>query len=485
MDVKKALALHARIVSLTALVALVAMLATAPAFAAAPARRFDGHWTGMLQGMLHLVINIDRTPAGTLKGTMDSPDQGAMGIPIDTLIVAGDSLRFDMTSIRGDYAGVLNAAGDHLNGRWRQAGMVLPFELQRVASVPLPRRPQEPARPFPYDTVAVSYDNPQAAGVRLAGTLTLPRGAGPFPCALLITGSGPEDRDETVFGQRTFLVLADHLTRHGIAVLRVDDRGVGGSTGRFSTATSEDFASDALAGISYLETRKDIDGGKIGLIGHSEGGLIGPIVATRSPAVAFMVMMAGPGVPGDSILMLQTTALRRSMGMGEAATMRQAGMSRRMYARLRTGDSLGVVAIGREMVKAQLEDLPEETRKAMGDPDSLMSGSLRQLFTPWMRFFVTYDPRPTLQAVKCPVLAINGSRDLQVLPKENLDAIREALAAGGNRNVVVKELPGLNHMFQTCTLCTMAEYAQLEETIAPAALDEMSQWILAHTAGTK
>lgn len=456
-----------------------------PTWAAPAGRTFEGHWKGMLQGMLHLVINIERTPAGALKGTMDSPDQNAMGIPIDTLIVAGDSLRFEMKTIMGDFAGVLSAAGDKLVGRWRQAGMVLPLDLEWTASIPAARRPQEPTRPFPYDTVDVRFENPAAKGVTLAGTLTLPRGKGPFPCALLITGSGPEDRDEAVFGQRPFLVLADHLTRQGIAVLRADDRGVGASTGRFSTATSEDFASDALAGIAFLKTRKEIDVRRIGLIGHSEGGLIGPIVATRSRDVAFMVMMAGPGVPGDSILMLQTTALRRSMGMGEAETRRQAEISRRMYARLRAGDSLGVVAAGREMVNAQLEGLPEASRKAMGDPDSLTTGSLRQLFTPWMRYFVGYDPRPALRGVTCPVLAINGSKDLQVLPRENLDAIRDALAAGGNRNVVVKELPGLNHMFQTCTLCTIAEYAQLEETMAPAALEEMSRWILAQTIAAR
>ncbi|MEK7331226.1 MAG: alpha/beta fold hydrolase, partial [Candidatus Eisenbacteria bacterium] len=322
-------------------------------------------------------------------------------------------------------------------------------------------------------------------GIQLAGTLTLPRGAGPFPCALLITGSGPEDRDEAVFGHRPFLVLADHLTRQGIAVLRVDDRGVGGSTGRFSQATSEDFAGDVLAGIEFLKTRREIDRKRIGLIGHSEGGLIAPMVATRSKDVAFIVLMAGPGIPGDSTLMLQSAAIRRSVGASEASIAQEMGVSRRIYAQLRQGDSAGVVRTARELVGLQVAGLPEEQRSAVGDLDSAATAASRQLFGPWMRFFVTYDPRPALRRVRCPVLAINGEKDLQVLPKENLAAIETALKAGGNRDHTVKELPGLNHLFQTCTLCTIAEYMQLEETMAPAALEEMSEWILRRTTTTR
>jgi len=330
----------------------------------------------------------------------------------------------------------------------------------------------------------VVFDNPKA-GIQLAGTLTLPRGAGPFPCALLITGSGPEDRDETVFGHRPFLVLADHLTRQGIAVLRVDDRGVGGSTGRFSGATSEDFAGDVLAGIEYLKARKEIDRKRIGLIGHSEGGLIAPLVATRSKDVAFIVLMAGPGIPGDSTLMLQSAAIRRSIGVTDAAIAGEMSVNRRMYAQLREGDSVGVVRTARELVRLQVAALPEAQRQAVGDLDSTAAVATRQLFSPWMRFFVAYDPRPTLRRVRCPVLAINGGKDLQVLPKENLAAIETALRAGGVRDYAVKEMPGLNHLFQTCTLCTIGEYMQLEETIAPGALEEISRWILARTTAKR
>ena len=465
----------------TAILALSVMIS---AGGAAHAAGIEGLWQGTLQGVLRLVVHIDRTPTGGLTGKMDSPDQGAMGLAIDTLVFTGDSLRFTMKQIGGAYAGRLTAAGDSLDGVWRQAGNSLPFVMKHVEKVTGPRRPQEPTRPFPYDTAAVVFDNARA-GIMLAGTLTIPRGLGPFPCALLITGSGPEDRDETVFGHRPFLVLADHLTRQGIAVLRVDDRGVGGSTGHYSRATSEDFADDVRAGIAFLETRKEIDPKRIGLIGHSEGGLIAPLVAVGSKDVAFIVLMAGPGIPGDSTLMLQSAAIRRSIGVTEAALAREMAVNRRMYARLRQGDSAGVVQEGRELVRLQLAGLSEANRRAAGDPDSLAAGAIRQLFAPWMRFFVTYDPRPTLQRLRCPVLAINGGRDLQVLPKENLDAIEAALKAGGVPHYTVKELPGLNHLFQTCTSCTLGEYMQLEETIAPVALETISQWILAQTSAKR
>ena len=461
-------------------VALLSCLA--PSAARAAQSDLQGTWRGSLQGMLRIVVHIGRAADGTLEGTMDSPDQGAMGLPIDAMSFANDSLRFTMRRIGGEYVARLEA--DSLDGVWRQGGMGLPLVLKRGA-VALPRRPQEPTRPLAYDTVAVTFENPRARGVRLAGTLTLPRGKGPHPCALLITGSGPEDRDEAVFGHRPFLVLADHLTRNGIAVLRVDDRGVGGSTGRFADATSEDFASDTEAGVAFLRTRKEIDPKRIGLIGHSEGGLIAPIVATRTKGLAFVVLMAGPGVPGDSTLLLQSAALRRSIGVDEASLKEEAVVSRRMYARIMAGDTLGAAREGRELVRQQIAALPEAQRAAIGDPDTVSMAVVRRLNSPWMRFFLGYDPRPVLRNVRCPVLAINGEKDLQVLPKENLAAIGSALAAGGNRNVTVKELAGLNHLFQSCTACTVAEYGMLEETIAPAALDEMTTWIQARTTGAR
>jgi hypothetical protein len=460
---------------------LLALGAALGAHAGAPASRApEGIWQGVLQS-LHIVVHIERGTGGALTATMDSPDQGAMGLAIDTVSFTGDSLRFEMRRLRAAFAGAMSAAGDSLTGTWQQGGFALPLALRRTESAPGLRRPQEPHPPYPYDTVEVSYPNAKA-GIRLAGTLTLPRGSGASPCVIMITGSGAEDRDETVFGHRPFRVIADHLTRNGIAVLRVDDRGVGGSTGSTSLSTSDDFAGDVLAGISFLEKRKEIDPKRIGLIGHSEGGLIAPLAATRSKKVAFIVLMAGPGLPGDSILILQSAALQRLGGAGEDAIARESAAHRRVHALIRQGaDTAAVVRAVRELIEVQVSNLPADQRGALGDLDSLAARSGRQLLGPWMRYFIAYDPRPVLSKVRCPVLAINGGKDFQVPPRENLDAIRAALEAGGNADATVEELPGLNHLFQTAQSGSIAEYARIEETIAPAALDTVSRWITAHT----
>jgi pimeloyl-ACP methyl ester carboxylesterase len=459
-------------------VALIA--STAPTGRAFAANAPEGTWQGVIQGMLRLVLHVERGATGTLSGKLDSPDQAAMGMAIDTLWVKGDSLHFEMRRLRVAYDAQMSANDSTLSGLWRQGGYALPLTLKRSDHVAADRRPQDPVRPYPYDTLDVEYPDAKA-GVKLAGTLTTPRGAGPYPCALLITGSGPENRNEELFNHRPFLVLADHLTRHGIAVLRVDDRGVGGSTGRVTGATSEDFASDVAAGIEFLKTRKEIDPRRIGLIGHSEGGLIAPMVATRSKDVAFIVLMAGPGVRGDSILIMQTAAIRRLLGTSEQAITRESAAMRRVHAMVIQGDTVGVVRTTRELVAIQAEAVTAEERRGLGDLDSLARTASRQFMIPWMRFFLTYDPRPTLMKVRCPVLALNGSKDFQVPPKENLAAISAALKQGGNRDATVKELPGLNHLFQTATTGAMSEYATIEETIAPAALDEMSGWIVART----
>jgi len=470
-----------------ALVLAGSALAPSPPRAQAPAdspgaRGVEGNWQGTIQGMIRIVFHFQRDSLDALTGTMDSPDQGAFGLAIDTISFAGDSLRFEMQRIRGAYAGRLEATGDSISGYWTQGGFTLPLHLARQAKPIELRRPQEPKKPYPYAEDTVRIEN-RAAGVSLAGTLTKPSAGGPFPAVLLITGSGPEDRDETVFGHRPFLVLADHLTRQGIAVLRVDDRGVGGSSGSQRTATSEDFASDVLAGVAFLKARRDIDPKRIGLIGHSEGGLIAPMAAVRARDVAFIVLLAGPGLRGDSLLLLQNAALLRASGVGDEAIARQLTAMRRVLARVVEGaDSAAVFRAAREMVEAQLASVPAEQRRAFGSSDSLAIGATRQYLFPWMRFFIGFDPRPTLERVKCPVLALNGAKDLQVTPAENLAAIEQALKRGRNPDFTVRELPGLNHLFQAAATGAVSEYAQIEETIAPAALEEMSAWILARTS---
>jgi len=470
-------------------IALVAIALTSlvakPTHAQAPAHGVEGIWQGSLQGMLRIVFHIERGEGGRLRVTMDSPDQGATGLAVDSVAFEGDSLHLVLPRLMAGYAGRIEASGDSINGAWRQGGYNLPLNLKRTDKTPEVRRPQEPKPPYPYAEDTVRVEN-RAAGVSLAGTLTTPSGPGPFPCAVLITGSGPEDRDEAIFGHRPFFVLADHLTRHGIAVLRLDDRGVGASRGRFRTATSEDFASDILSAVSFLTTRPGIDRKHIGLIGHSEGGLIAPMVATRSKDVAFIVLMAGPGIPGDSLLLLQGAAMRRLTGANEEFIARESAARRRVNALIRAGaDSVTIMQASRELVTQQMSGLTDDERRAVGDIDSLTIAATRPLLSPWFRFFMGYDPAPTLRKVRCPVLALNGSKDFQVPPQEDLAAIEAALKAGGNRHSSVKQLPGLNHLFQTAATGSITEYGTIEETIAPVALDAMSDWITAQVTARR
>ncbi len=330
------------------------------------------------------------------------------------------------------------------------------------------RRPQTPKPPFPYKIENLTYQN-ETAKIKLAGTLTLPQGKGPFPAVILISGSGAQDRDETIFEHRPFHVLADALTRRGIAVLRVDDRGVGGSTGSVATSTSDEFAGDVMAGIAVLKLRPEIDAKKIGLIGHSEGGIIAPIVAARSNDVAFIVLLAGTGLPGDEILFMQGRLISKVMGASEKDLDRQKELQKRLFDIVKTerDTSKSGPAI-RQAVKKLLSELTPEERKEAGDLEATTETQIKQLDTPWFRFFLAFDPRPTLEKVRCPVLALNGEKDLQVPPKEDLAEIAKALKKGGNTRVTTMELPGLNHLFQTCKTGAVSEYSEIEETIAPA-----------------
>ena len=431
-----------------------------------------GLWEGKLQSALRIVVHVDADSAGALSATVDSPDQGALGLPVSTTSYSGDTLRLELSKLGASYVGRMSTDGFSIAGEWYQSGQVLPLTIARIESIAAPRRPQEPQPPYPYVIEEVRYPG-GAKDVSIAGTLTLPRGAGPFPCALMITGSGPENRDEMVFGHRPFWIIADDLTRAGIAVLRVDDRGVGGSTGSARNATSADFTADVLEGLKFLATRHDIDPRRTGLIGHSEGGLIAPMAAVRAPrSVAFIVMLAGPGVPGRDILDAQGEAIARAMGAGDADIAQQRRLQHKLFALAPLKlDSVAVVARVREIFREEGVD----SAKA----ELQLGQSVAVARSPWFRFFLEYDPRPALRQVKCPVLALNGSVDLQVPPRQNLPEIEKSLKEGGNRDCEVRELPGLNHLFQTSTTGSPAEYGKLEETIAPVALTAMREWIMA------
>ncbi|HZK11945.1 MAG TPA: alpha/beta fold hydrolase [Atribacterota bacterium] len=444
----------------------------------------EGIWEGKLKvpGIeLRIVCKISKSPDGTLTATLDSPDQGVTGIPVEKVIVKDNDLYMEINSLGGIFEGKISSDFLTIEGQWKQSGQILPLTVKRVNKIVEVFRPQEPKKPYPYIEEEVVYENKEAE-ITLTGTLTLPSGKGSFPSVLLITGSGPQDRNEAIAGHRPFLVLADYLTRQGVAVLRVDDRGVGGSTGDFSQATSEDFASDVLAGIGYLKTRKEINPEQIGLIGHSEGGLIAPMVAVKSPDVVFIVLMAGTGLTGEEILYLQGALISRAMGVSEEDITKNRQFNKKIFSLIREEKDEKIIEEKlRQMFMADWAELNEEEKKAIGDPEVYLKAQLQSLLSPWLKFFLTYDPKPTLSKVKCPVLALNGEKDLQVPPKENLSAIEDALKIGGNQNYTIKELPGLNHLFQTAQTGVPSEYAKIEETISPVALKIIGDWILEQT----
>ncbi len=443
----------------------------------------EGAWQGILKvsGIeLRIVFKLFQGPEGILSATMDSPDQGAKDIPIDEVIFENGNLRLEIKSAMGVFEGKLQDDNLSIEGEWKQSGRSFPLVLERIDEVVELLRPQEPNKPYPYQEEEVVYENKQAA-VKLVGTLTLPSLGGLFPAVLLISGSGPQDRNETILGHHPFLVLADYLTRCGIAVLRVDDRGVGKSGGNFTQATSEDFASDVLAGLEYLKSREEINPKQIGLIGHSEGGIIAPMVAVQSSDVAFIILMAGTGLTGEEILYLQTELIARAEGVSDEVIAKNLSLQEQMFTVLKEERD---DAVAEKRLRTILEDVISElelSEKEKEMAEANAEAQIKSILSPWFRYFLTYDPRPTLMEVKCPVLAINGQKDLQVPPKENLAAIEEALKAGGNKNYTVEELSGLNHLFQTAQTGAISEYARIEETISPTALKIMSDWILEQT----
>jgi hypothetical protein len=454
----------------------VATLAVCVSSAAAQpaASRVVGTWQGTLQAgplSLRLGLTVRRDSSGALTGVMTSIDQGGARFPA-TLVLRGDTLVATMAMVNATYAAVVSAAGDTLRGTFTQ-GASLPLTLGRVAELSAVVRPQEPKPPFPYRAEEVAFAS--APNVRLAGTLTIPDGPGPFPAVVLVTGSGPQDRDETLMGHKPFLVLADHLARHGIATLRYDDRGVARSSGDFVRATSADFADDAEAAVRFLKQRGEILTDRIGIVGHSEGGLIAPMVAARTGDVGFVVLLAGPGLPGDSILVLQTRAIALATGAPPERVERAVSLNRRMYDAVKHArDSADAATHAMAAYREYVATLPAAQQAAA---TSALSASLGQLVSPWMRYFLAYDPRPALRRVHVPVLALDGTLDLQVPYAPNLAAIDSALAAGGNRDHETVALPRLNHLFQTATTGAPSEYATIEETFAPAALDVITEWI--------
>jgi len=443
-------------------------------------RDMVGMWQGTLEvpgAKLRIVFRISKTPDGSLKSVLDSPDQSAKDIPVDEVLCKGDSLILQVKSVMGFYQGQLKQNGKTIEGYWKQGGMSFPLALARTDQEPETRKPQEPRKPFPYEEEEVVFINARA-GVELAGTLTLPRDIGPFPAAVLVSGSGPQDRDEFIFGHRPFLVLSDFLTRNGIAVLRYDDRGIGKSTGNFSRATTEDFASDATAAVEFLKTRSDIKAGKIGLVGHSEGAIVAPMVANWSRDVAFVVLLAGPGMSGEKLLYLQGAEINRAEGAGKEKTAQNETLQKRLFKVVIAGkDTSEAKGQLRTILADAAKPMSEAEKKASGFSEATIEAQIRSLLSPWFRYFLVYDPQTNLSKLTCPVLAIWGEKDLQVPPKENLPLVEQALKKAGNAQYTLKVMPGLNHLFQAAKTGSPSEYPQIEETFSPDALNAVGDWL--------
>ena len=441
-------------------------------------QRVEGVWLGYLkvQSMeLRIVLNVTRNEKDSVTATIDSPDQGAKGMNVNDISLKGDSLIFHVSSISGTYTGILK--DKHIEGIWKQMSSMLPLNFDKTDNAPEMRRMQEPVPPFPYKVENVYFEN-KTDNVKLAGTLTLPESAVTSPALILISGSGPQDRDEFILGHKPFFVLADFLTRNGIAVLRYDDRGTGESTGKYSEATTKDFAADARAALQFMKNHKAIDSRHIGLVGHSEGGLIAPMIASESNDVAFIVMLAGPGLNGEEILYLQSELIARAEGENESDIKKALEASKKIWDIAR--EDYKYEKLVKKIQKVYMEYIDkmtkEEKQKAGLTPANITAG-IQQVLSPWFRYFLSYDPVPALKKVKCPVLALYGEKDLQVPPRQNIEAVRKALIKGGNKNIVVEEIENLNHLFQYSQTGSPSEYSKIEETFNIKALEIISGWI--------
>jgi pimeloyl-ACP methyl ester carboxylesterase len=449
------------------------------------AQTITGSWQGVLDlgsQKLRIVFHIVPDSGHSYKSSFDSPDQNAFGIPCSATSIKDDSVEMLIRIINGGYRGRWDGKNG-ISGYFFQNGMNFPADLTRGSdSVVVHRRPQTPKPPFPYNSEDLEYDDP-GTGIHYSATLTYPKSGGPFPAAILITGSGQQDRDETISEHKPFAVIADYLTRRGYAILRVDDRGIGKSTGNLSGVTSRDFANDVEVSLKKLQSLKQIDHTKTGLIGHSEGGLIASIVAAENRNIDFIIMLAGPGLKGMDLLALQIEAIAESQGASpkvaealkqQRTLVMQAGLSspdssvqmQRAWATFlnwKAATDTGIVnALGFGEEAAARSQLKLELQS--------MSGA-------WFRYFLETDPAVFISKLHCKVLALNGSRDIQVIPDQNLAAIDSALRKSSVKIYSTEKIPGLNHLFQHCKTCTIAEYGQIEESFAPEALKIMGDWL--------
>lgn len=439
----------------------------------ANAQDITGQWTGILkEAQLRLVFNIIKTDTGFIT-TMDSPDQGVKDIAVTNTSFDNKTLKLVIPNAQIEYTGILK--DDFITGTFKQNGQSFSMNLSKEKlGKKISNRSQEPVKPYPYYTEEISFKNKNKTLIK--GTLSLPSKEGSFPVAILITGSGPQNRDEEIMGHKPFLVIADYLTRNGIAVLRYDDRGVGLSEGDFSGATTLDFAEDAESAIVYVKSRKEIDVKKIGLIGHSEGAIVASIVASRSADIDFIVLLAGTGMPGYKVLLQQQELIANAAGISKEEIEKSKEINSKIFQLITNSKDTQKLKVDIEReLKASLEKLPIDIKSSQLRNEDI-SGQTDQLTTPWMRFFLNFDPSTVLEKVNCRVLAVSGEKDLQVAPRENLSAIQNALHKGNDKATIVL-FPNLNHLFQNCNTGLPNEYGEIDQTFSSDVLNEITRWI--------
>ena len=422
--------------------------------------QIEGYWKGQIDlGVQKLEMAFDiKAVENGFSATLDVPAQGAFDIPVDEIAFQEGQLQLKMNAMGASYSGTLKDAA--IEGNFTQHGMTFPLNLAKAEKKDEQQaRPQDPQSPFDYCIEEVSFTN-EKEGNTLTGTLTIPAGDGPFPAMVLVSGSGQQNRDEELMNHRPFWVIADYCARHGIAMLRYDDRGMGGSTGEVENATSLDFSYDAEAAFDFLRKQKHIDASRVGILGHSEGGVINFMVSARRPEVAFLVSLAGPSVNGIEVLKAQGEAIYRAQGLPEEAIAFSSATNNQLYGIIEQSES-----------REEADSLLRQLVKGWGYNEELTEQTVGQLASPWMYYFLKYDPTEAIVKTSCPALLLNGSKDLQVIASQNLLGYEKIIAEHNKTNLTLRELPDLNHLFQHCETGSPNEYFEIEETISPEVLE--------------
>lgn len=471
---------YGSIISMRYLIPALILLVSNPSFS----QHIFGSWEGKPTNLeLRIGFKFEQNNDGSVSGKMDSPDQNAFDIPLDNTVIKNDSVFAELKQIGFSFSGKL-VDDSTLSGLITQ-GISMPIILKRKTSSRARVKPQTPLPPYPYNSEDVEFAGGDA-NVKIAGTISYPKSPGSpgkYPAILLIGGSGPSDRDHSIFGHKPFHVLADHLTRNGFLVLRVDDRGVGKSTGNYKGSTSEDFSRDASAAIDYLRSRPEVNLSKIGIAGHSEGGLIAPMVATNRKDIAFLVLLAAPGIHVIDLMTEQATSVFSKSGASEAVVKDYGELYKGIANKIiGASDTAKAVKKASEFVYDWAREVKPETLAATGlstpeKRNEYVNEMVRALYDPWFRYFMTYDPQKNLRKLNARVLAINGEEDIQVISSSNLEGIRSALAKSQSPQPLVISLPGHNHLFQRCKSCTLQEYGQLDESFSPEVLNLITEWL--------